>query len=173
MTRLLCYNKTVRKLRTDRITPSFRLCGDIRRHCMGNFFYKLRCAMARFMYGRNGVDQLSWAMIVLGVALSLIGSLVGIPLVMSILSYVNLAIWIMLLYRMFSRNLEKRRRENARFMAWWGPKQNALRGARARRKDKTHKYVRCACGTYCRVPRGVGRVELTCPKCGAKKIVNT
>ena len=86
---------------------------------MGNCFYKLRCAMARFMYGRNGVDQLSWAMVVLGVALSLIGSLVGIPLVTSILSYVNLAIWIVLLYRMFSRNLEKRRRENARFMAWW------------------------------------------------------
>ena len=86
---------------------------------MGNFFYKLRCAMARFMYGRNGVDQLSWAMVVLGVALSLIGSLVGIPLVTSILSYVNLAIWIVLLYRMFSRNLEKRRREHARFMAWW------------------------------------------------------
>ena len=61
----------------------------------------------------------------------------------------------------------------AHFMTWWGPKQNELRGAKARRADKTHKYVRCACGTYCRVPRGVGKVELTCPKCGAKRIVKT
>ena len=78
-----------------------------------------------------------------------------------------------LLFRMFSRNLEKRRAENAKFMQWWGPKQSALRGAKARRADKEHKYVKCSCGAYCRVPRSVGMVELTCPKCGKKRIVKT
>ena len=58
-------------------------------------------------------------------------------------------------------------------MQWWGPKQSALRGAKARRADKEHKYVKCSCGTYCRVPRSVGTVELTCPKCGKKRIVKT
>lgn len=140
---------------------------------MRNFFYKIRCALARFMYGRNGVDQLGWAMVVLGVLMNLVSSLVRIPVIVSVIAYISLALWVVIFYRMFSRNLEKRRRENTRFMTWWGPKQNGLRGAKARRADKTHKYVRCACGTYCRVPRGVGKVELTCPKCGTKRIVKT
>lgn len=140
---------------------------------MSNILYKIRCALARFMYGRNGVDALGWAMVVLGVALNLVSILVRIPVAVSILSYVSLALWVAVFYRMLSRRLEKRRAENAKFMTWWGPKQNELRGAKARRADKTHKYVRCACGTYCRVPRGVGKVELTCPKCGAKRIVKT
>lgn len=140
---------------------------------MRNFFYKIRCALARFMYGRNGVDQLGWAMVVLGVLMNLVSSLVRIPVIVSAIAYVSLALWVAIFYRMFSRNLEKRRRENARFMTWWGPKQNGMRGAKARRADKMHKYVRCTCGTYCRVPRGVGKVELTCPKCGAKRIVKT
>lgn len=140
---------------------------------MSNIIYKIRCALARFMYGRNGVDQLGWAMVVLGVLMNLVSSLVRIPVIVSVIAYISLALWVVIFYRMFSRNLEKRRRENTRFMTWWGPKQNGLRGAKARCADKTHKYVRCACGTYCRVPRGVGKVELTCPKCGAKRIVKT
>lgn len=118
---------------------------------MSNFLYKIRCALAKFMYGRNGADQLGWAMILTGLVLSLIGSFVRIPIVMKILSAISFAIWIVLLFRMFSRNLEKRREENAKFMAWWGPKENELRGAKTRRADKAHKYARCTCGAYCRV----------------------
>lgn len=140
---------------------------------MGNLLYRIRCALARFMYGRNGMDPLGWAMLTLSVLLSLIRSLLGSSAVTLVIYTVSLVLWIAVLFRMFSRNLEKRRAENAKFMSWWGPKQSGLRGAKARRADKTHKYVRCSCGTYCRVPRGVGKVELTCPKCGAKRIVKT
>lgn len=140
---------------------------------MGNFFYRIRCALARFMYGRNGVDQLTWALIIFEVLLTLAASLTRIPPVMQVVNYVTWVIWIVALFRMFSRNLTKRRAENARFMAWWGPKQSGIRGARVRRLDKAHKYVKCSCGTYCRVPRGIGKVELTCPKCGCKHTVKT
>ena len=140
---------------------------------MSNFFYKIRCALARFMYGRNGTDALTWAMVAVIFALGLLSSLLRIPLVSNILGSAELVVWVLMLYRMFSKNLTKRRAENAKFMAWWGPKQNGLRGAKMRRADTAHKYVRCSCGTYCRVPRNVGKVELTCPKCGAKRVVKT
>ena len=129
--------------------------------------------MARFMYGRNGADQLCWAILIAELALSFLVGIVNNPFFSIFVHYATLFLSVYLLFRIFSRNLEKRRAENAKFMQWWGPKQNALRGAKARRADKAHKYVKCSCGTYCRVPRGVGRVELTCPKCGKKQIVKT
>ncbi len=125
------------------------------------------------MYGRNGADQLCWAVLIAELALSLVSGFVRNPYFSAFAHYASLFLCLYLFFRLFSRNLEKRRAENAKFMAWWGPKRSALRGAKARRADKAHKYVKCSCGTYCRVPRGVGTVELTCPKCGKKQIVKT
>ena len=129
--------------------------------------------MARFMYGRNGADQLCWAILIAELVLSLLSGLIGNRYFSVFAHYASLFLCVYLFFRLFSRNLEKRRAENARFMAWWGPKQSALRGAKARRADKEHKYVKCSCGTYCRVPRSIGTIELTCPKCGKKQIVKT
>ena len=134
---------------------------------------RFRDALCRFMYGRNGVDALNWALIALELALSVVCSFVRAHAVASVLSFLSFVLMFIVLIRIFSRNLDQRRAENAKFLAWWAPKANALRGAQARRADKAHKYVRCSCGAYCRVPRGVGRVELTCPKCGRKKVVKT
>ena len=129
--------------------------------------------MARFMYGRNGADQLCWAILIAELVLSLLAGLVGNRYFSAFAHYASLFLCVYLFFRLFSRNLEKRRAENAKFMQWWGPKQSALRGAKARHADKEHKYVKCSCGTYCRVPRSIGTVELTCPKCGKKQIVKT
>ena len=134
---------------------------------------RFRDALSRFMYGRNGVDALNWALIALELVLSVVCSFVRVRAVANALSFLSFVLMFIVLIRMFSRNLDQRRAENAKFLAWWAPKANALRGAQARRADKAHKYVRCSCGAYCRVPRGVGRVELTCPKCGRKKVVKT
>ena len=125
------------------------------------------------MYGRNGVDALSWALFALELVLSVVCSFVRVRAVASVLSFLSFVLMFIVLIRIFSRNLDQRRAENARFLAWWMPKANAMRGAQARRADKAHKYVRCSCGAYCRVPRGVGKIELTCPKCGRKKVVKT
>ena len=141
---------------------------------MSNFVYKIRCALARFMYGRNGIDQLGRVTLYGIVALCVVRMFVQrVPIAVSILSLAETVLWVLLLCRMFSKNLSKRRTENAKFMSWWEPKRNELRGAKMRRADTAHKYVRCSCGTYCRVPRNVGKVELTCPKCGAKRVVKT
>ena len=132
---------------------------------------KLRNALFRFMYGRNGADALGWALIVLELALSLAAALIRVQAVQAALYFISTALAFIVLLRLFSRNLTQRRAENAKFLQWFSPVLNGVRGAKARRADTAHKYARCSCGAWCRVPRGVGKVELTCPKCGRKKII--
>ena len=134
---------------------------------------KFRNALYRFMYGRNGVDALSWALVVLEVVLSLLSAFIHVRGVSQALYFVSTALMFVVLLRIFSRDLARRQAENAKFLTWWTPKANAIRGAKARRADKAHKYVRCSCGAYCRVPKNIGKVELTCPKCGKKRVVKT
>ena len=132
--------------------------------------YRFRCALARLMYGRNGPDQLGqasvWAVLVLEFASLLLRRFTVLS---GILSWVALAGWIWILFRVFSKNLSRRREENQRWVRWWQGKKNAVAGARARRADKEHKYFTChGCGAICRVPVGKGKIEITCPRCGAK-----
>ena len=78
--------------------------------------------MARFMYGRNGADQLCWALFIAELVLSLLPALVPGQAFAAFIHYTTLFLCVYLLFRMFSRNLEKRRAENAKFMQWWGPR---------------------------------------------------
>ncbi|MBQ5468228.1 MAG: hypothetical protein IIT62_04915, partial [Oscillospiraceae bacterium] len=58
----------------------------------------------------------------------------------------------------FSRNIEKRNRENRRFLAF-----------RSRLTDKQNRYYRCPnCKQTVRVPRGRGKICIKCPKCSEK-----
>ncbi len=125
------------------------------------------------MYGRYGIDQLGWATLAVEMGLTIVSSFVRVRAVWMVLRLLALALTFILVYRMFSRNMAKRRAENAWFLRWWTPLRTGFRDARYRRADKAHKYVRCECGAWCRVPRNVGKVELICPKCNAKKIVKT
>ena len=75
----------------------------------------------------------------------------------------------LIFFRMFSKNLPKRRAENQRFWNWWCGIKSRNAGAKARHADKDHKYFTCkTCGTICRVPVGKGKIIITCPKCGAQ-----
>ena len=121
-----------------------------------SFLKRIGNALSRFMYGRNGADQLGlttiWAAILLDVVNIFIKQ-----------QTVHLAV-------SFSRNLQKRRAENARFLekVWWPVRRRAA-GSRQQRMDKEHKYFTCPnCKTVCRVPRGKGKIVITCPKCGGE-----
>lgn len=142
---------------------------------MRNFFYKLQNALARFMYGRNGSDQLNMAILVVYLVLWLVGSLAAsllrIQLLYSVVNLLMFLLAVVLVWRTFSKNLTKRRAENAKFLNWWYPVKNRFAGAKERRQDKEHKYFTCKnCKTLCRVPAGKGKIEITCPKCGEKII---
>lgn len=136
-----------------------------------NFFQRIGNALSRFMYGRNGVDRLGLTMIWAALLLDIINMLLREkPVVSGITGLVSGVLLFMALFRMFSRNLEKRRAENTRFMekVWW-PVSRRMAGARQQRMDKEHRYFTChRCGAVCRVPRGKGRIVITCPRCGGE-----
>ena len=136
-----------------------------------SFFQKIQNAIIRFMYGRNGFDQLNrflfWVVLALDlVCMFLSGS--KSP-VWSVFSWVLTAAWVYLLFRTFSRNLPKRRAENQKWVDFLWRIRSGSGAARARHADKDHKYFTCkSCKTICRVPVGKGKIIITCPKCGAK-----
>ena len=137
------------------------------------FFQRMGMAAARFMYGRNGVDQLNRALLIVYLVLYFAGTLLAGALKSDLLATVVNAVvnvlMLVILFRMFSRNLYKRREENQKWVHWWWRVKNGNSGARARHADKAHKYFTCKqCKTICRVPVGKGKIIITCPKCKAQ-----
>lgn len=118
--------------------------------------------LVNFMRGRYGVDPLSFALIIVGAILTFIGSIFNILPVYLIAC----VIYLYCFFRMFSKNIEARRKEYAIFMKVWGPIQKAVKARRQRAQDTTHSYYKCPkCKQRVRVPKGVGKIEITCPKC--------
>ena len=129
------------------------------------FFRKIGNALARFMYGRNGFDQLGIAMLWLSIILDIAAIFVRSTL----LDAAGLAIWVIVLFRIFSKNLTKRRDENSAYLRLVWQVKNKSRNYKQRRQDTEHKYFTCkCCKTVCRVPVGKGKIRITCPKCGNK-----
>lgn len=119
--------------------------------------------LRRMMYGRYGGDQLSWFLLVVYVLLTLLS---GLPHLWA-LSWLALAVLVWSFFRMFSRNYNQRRAENARFLTLAGPALRWLKMRRTILRDREHRYFRCPnCGQYLRVPRGMGRVTINCRSCG-------
>ena len=124
----------------------------------------IRNAIQRFMYGRYGNDQLNLFLMTLYLLLYLVFMFVRFEL----LYWVSFALLFFTLFRLLSRNLERRRMENIRFMRAAGPVINWIHLRRAARRDKEHVYFKCpSCGQRLRVPRGRGKITVTCRSCGA------
>ena len=124
----------------------------------------IRNAIQRFMYGRYGNDQLNVFLIGLYLVLYLLFLLTRFVL----FDWLCLVLIFVTLFRLFSRNLTQRRAENARFMRKAGPVIQWFRLQRTIRRDKEHRYFRCPnCGQQLRVPRGKGKITVTCRGCGA------
>lgn len=123
--------------------------------------------MRRFMTGRYGSDQLNMAILVTAVLVSLVNSILTVALrastvygsiVAPLLSLLVYALLGYSFFRMFSRNIHMRQRENRRFTQLW-----------MRLKDRNNRYFRCPnCKQTVRVPRGRGKICIRCPKCGEK-----
>lgn len=115
-------------------------------------FQRLGDSIRRFMAGRNGVDTLAWTACIIGIVLNLIGSFSGL-VIFTFLAYIPL---VLAIFRIFSRDTIRRYAENERFRQFF----LRLKGR------KTHCYFKCpACKTMVRVPRGKGKIKITCPSC--------
>ena len=131
----------------------------------------IRNFLRNFMFGRYGPDHLNIAMIIFSFLLSLVH---GITRYTPIL-YISYLILALALFRMLSRNLPRRRAENDKFIRYWWPIKTKLSRSFANFKDrKTFKYFKCpSCANTLRVPRGKGKLQITCPKCGERFIKKT
>ena len=124
----------------------------------------IRNAIHRFMYGRYGNDSLNLFLIVFYLILYLLFALTHFEL----LYWLSLALVFVTLFRLLSRNIPARQKENSQFMRLAGPVIQWYRLQRTMRRDKDHRYFKCPnCGQQLRVPRGKGRITVTCRSCGA------
>ena len=106
------------------------------------------------MQGRYGMDKLNWFLLWTSVILALVSLFLPWPLLRLLLTVLSYIIMIWIISRCFSRQTYRRYEENTKFL---------------RLLDRKHRYYSCPrCHQTVRVPRGKGKISITCPKCREK-----
>ena len=127
----------------------------------------MRNWLRRVMTGRYGVDEFS----------RFLNTTAMLSLVLSVLFNNGLSVFFLLLsfgsliwnyIRMFSRNTYKRRAENNAYLTIRYNLTRKLSGLKQRMQQKKYyRFYKCPkCGITTRVPKGKGKIRITCPKCG-------
>ena len=119
------------------------------------------------MYGRYGTDTLGNVMLVTYIVIILLYTFVGF-FVSSI--WFDVAVWLVssalaitVFYRMFSRQVAKRRKENDKFCGFFRLRKNKFKDR------KTHVYRKCPdCKAVLRLPKAKGKHSVVCPRCKKK-----
>ena len=157
----MCYSTNRQRNVNRKAGWYFQVAGLEQKQLMWN---KIKWHIQRFMVGRNGRDELEMAVFYPSVIVYLLGGLITF----SPLKILGLAGLLYSLYRVISRDVYKRREENRRFL-------QEIEFCKLRTSmRKTHKIYRCkGCNRKIRVPRGKGKIEITCPLCGRKMIRRT
>ena len=126
------------------------------------FFTRLAMAFSRFMVGRNGMDNMAFHALWGSVIISILSILLPIPTIISTI------LMVYAIFRMLSRNVQKRREENTRYVAFIEKITREVKQFFLRVKGmKSHKYFRCpSCKNRLRMKRGSGEKTITCPVCG-------
>ena len=124
---------------------------------------KLSAWMRRFMAGRYGTDQLNMAILGAGLVLCIISMFIRIPQLNLLMTTISYALVFWAVFRTFSRNTYKRYEENRKFRQFFD-----------RLKDLEHRYYTCPrCHQSVRVPRGKGKIAITCPRCRERFVRKT
>lgn len=118
------------------------------------------------MYGRYGIDEMYYGLLVLWLIIMIINTFVG----SMVLSLLGTAVLIYSLFRFCSKKIDKRRRENAVFLKLWHPIRNWLTYQRDKFRDrKTARYRKCKhCKAILKLPNKKGKHTVNCPKCHEK-----
>lgn len=125
--------------------------------------YKLKMGLVRFMSGRYGTDKLNSVLLWTGLVLCLLSMFMPVGWANLALSLLAQVFMVVAVLRCFSRNTYKRYQENRRFLFLL-----------QKLKDREHKYFSCPkCRQSVRVPRGKGKISITCPKCREKFVKKT
>ncbi|MBR7122009.1 MAG: hypothetical protein IKC95_00910 [Oscillospiraceae bacterium] len=117
----------------------------------------------RFMQGRYGTDKLNIAILTAGVIACVLAMVLQLPVVNGLLTLLSYACMVWAIFRMLSRQTYKRYEENRKYLRFI-----------ERIKDRSHRYYDCPrCRQTVRVPRGKGKISISCPKCKEKFIKKT
>lgn len=126
----------------------------------------LKAKFIRFMQGRNGVDQLSQFLNVLVI----ISLLIAVFTKSVLLDWIPFVLLVYMYFRIFSRNIPKRSMENQKFCNMrydFSIKKNKMKKEWEQRK--IYRFFSCPmCKQRVRVPKGRGKICITCPKCRAE-----
>lgn len=124
---------------------------------------RMRERMQGFMAGRYGTDQLSKVLLWISLACLAVSMFTRL----NVFYILGLVLLIYTYYRMFSRNVAKRYAENQKYLNW----RYGFAVRRNKRKvhweqRKIYRFYKCPqCRQKVRVPKGKGKVAITCPKC--------
>ena len=129
----------------------------------------MRAWFQRFMSGRYGNDAFGNFLCVASLICLVLGFFVGI------FYYIGLELLIYTYFRMFSRNIPKRYAENQKYLQMSAGVKTKFAQIKQRfALRKTYRYFSCPrCKQQIRVPKGRGRISITCPKCGTQFIKKT
>ena len=119
--------------------------------------------LREYMMGRNGPDAFS-------LALAVSGFVLNIPYVITRawpFYLVSIALYGWALFRVLSKNLPARQKENQKFLSFTWKLRNFWGDLKCLwEEQKIYKHFRCPqCKQKIRIPRGRGKVEVCCPKC--------
>ena len=144
-----------------------------------------------FFSGRNGADELSVTLVILGVVLFLAAPIFDERIIQGIFILLGGVSAFFGVFRSLSKNVGKRRSENIAFVNFFRRESEAEkeqkkrekeakkkaeeeRKARRKEEEKTHAFFKCPqCGKELRVPRGKGKIRIKCPNCGEQFIRKT
>lgn len=144
---------------------------------MKDFFRNLGYKIQRFMVGRYGADQLWRALMIFYLISILITNIVYrfSKIAYYSLTVLSLAIIVFAIFRVFSKNIEARRKENQDWLRITGGIRQKFLFAKERSKQrKTHKFVKCKqCKKVLRLPKNKGKLNVSCPHCKNQFVVNT
>ncbi len=134
------------------------------RSFMSRLSYKLRI----FMYGRYGFDELSKVILFVSLACMLASN---IPL-LRFFYFVALLLIAIVYFRVLSKNIPSRTKEIQKYYKIKNKIFKKLFVYKCQyRERKTYRYFKCKnCGEYTRVPKGIGKVEISCRVCKTKMI---
>jgi len=119
--------------------------------------------LRHFMAGRYGNDDLNRLLSISAVVVMVISMFTG----RAVLYPLALLLLVLCFYRMLSKNLVRRRKENYDYLSLSEKPARWLRGFKRRINErKTHCFYKCPkCRVWIRVPKGRGLIAITCPKC--------
>ena len=118
-----------------------------------------------FMQGRYGIDQLNSFLMIVCVICFIVNMFIG----SIVLTFIAYGTWLFVIFRMFSKNIYARNRENDKYLNFFSPLSRWLKLKLMSKQDPSNKYFSCPkCKQMVRVPKGHGTVVVTCPNCQNK-----